>query len=140
MIRIALLVVALLLVSCAGREYMYRYDQGLVTASVGAMECRDTLHEVNDLRLKECRRLLDAGNPDGSSQCLDKWLATYKAANGACKELKRLAQAAFLARNLVASLPDAKLKAVEWTGKLLACSAKVIALYTQEGIVAPEDR
>lgn len=127
-------------VSCASGEYMFRYDQATVTASVGAMACKDTLSDVNDFRLKACRKILDGGNVLGADQCLTEWVSTYKTANDVCYELKRLAQAAFLAREVVASAPNAKGQALSWTVKLLAAGAKVATLYAEKGIVTSEVR
>lgn len=132
------MLIAFFTVSCASGEYMFRYDQATLTASVGGMACKDTLSDVNDLRLKSCRKILDGGDATGADQCLVEWVATYKTANDVCYELKRIAKAAFLARGVVATAPDAKAQAVSWTVKLLAAGAKVATLYAEKGIVAPE--
>lgn len=138
-VSIPLTMLLLLLVpSCAAGEYMFRYDQATLTASTGAMACKDTLSDVNDFRLKKCRALLDGGDAAKADQCLVEWVATYKTANEVCRELKRVAQAAFLAREVVATAPDAKAQALSWTVKLLAAGAKVASLYVEKGIVAPE--
>lgn len=117
--------------ACAGGEYMFRYDQSVATANVGALACKDTLSDVNDLKIKTCRKILDGGDAAGADQCLTKWIGEYKTANDVCSELKRLAQAAFLAREVVATAPDAEKQAFSWTAKLLAQAAKVAALYAE---------